>query len=295
MANTINYATKYEKELAQVIKQGSLTEELETPQVNWLDAQTFRVPQIGVSGYGTHSRNGGFNQGAVNVSNEPYTLAFDRDIEFFVDRADVDESNQAASAANVTKVFLNENAIPEIDAYRFSKLATAAITAGKTVSEAMSDATTFSRLKAAILPMRKYGPGNLVMYVSSEVMDMLERSKEFTRSITMQAGAPGVLESRITAIDGVKLKEVWDFDRFKTAFDFTSGFVAAPGALDINFLLVAKPAVIAKAKLSYVKLWNPGEHTEGDGFLYQNRLYHDAFLRKNMTDGIFVSTKPAVV
>lgn len=294
MPNVINYAQKYEKELSQVMQQGSLTAELETPAVNWLDAQTFHVPHVGVSGYGTHSRNGGFNEGQVNVTREPYTLSFDRDIEFFVDSADVDESNQAASAANVTKVFLEENAIPEIDAYRFSKVAKKAIDLGQTVSEQLTKENVYSVLKAAILPARKYGPADLILYVSSEVMDLLEQSTAFTRSITMQAGAPGAIESRITAIDGVKIKEVWDDSRFKTDFDFTAGFVAAPDALSINFLLVAKKAIIAKAKLSYVKLWPEGTHTKGDGFLYQNRLYHDIFVKTNMQDGVFVSTKAAV-
>lgn len=293
-ANTINYAQKYEKELAQVMSQGALTAELETPQVNWLDGKTFHVPSVDVTGYQPHSRNGGFNRGSVDVTREPYTLNFDRDIEFFVDRADVDESAQAASAANITKVFMDENSIPEMDAYRFSKIATAALArAGQFASEAITAANVYTRLKAAILPIRKYGPMNILVYVSSEVMDALEQSEDFTRQITMQAGAPGAIESRVTAIDGVKLVEVWDAGRFFTSFDFTEGFVPAVDAEAINFLVVAKPAIIAKAKLSYVNLWQPGTHTQGDGYLYQNRLYHDLFLKKKREDGVYLSTKPA--
>lgn len=292
MANAFNYAERYARELDQLLVQASLTSELETPNVNWLDAKTFHVPSLTVSGYKPHSRNGGFNRGDVETTNEPYTLSFDRDVEFFVDRADVDETNQVASAANVTREFMSTKGVPEMDAYRFSKIATRAIADGRTASAALTVDNIYTTLKAAILPMRKYGAGNLIMYVSAEVMDLLERSKDFTRNI--EAGGTGALDSRVSSLDGVKLVEIWDTDRFKTGYDFTDGFVPAVGALDINFLIVAKESVIAKAKLNSVYLFQPGQHTQGDGFLYQNRVYHDLFIKKNKADGIYVHTKPAV-
>jgi hypothetical protein len=289
MPNAINYAEKYQQELDQVLVQNMLTAPLETPNVNWLSAKTFHVPTVAVSGYKNHSRNGGFNRGTVTVTHEPYTLGFDRDVEFFVDRMDVDESNQAASAANITRVFLTEKAAPEVDAYRFSKLATKAAATSNATPEAVDKATVFTRLKADILKVRKYGPGNLITFISSEAMDALERSTEFTRNIDVKPAAPGGIETRVTSIDGVQLVEVWDDQRFYTAFDFTDGFVPAVGAKKINWLIVAKPSVIAKVKLNSVYLFEPGQHTQGDGYLYQNRMYHDLFVLKNKEDGIVVS------
>jgi hypothetical protein len=289
MPNAINYAEKYQQELDQVLVQNMLTAPLETPNVNWLSAKTFHVPTVAVSGYKNHSRNGGFNRGTVTVTHEPYTLGFDRDVEFFVDRMDVDESNQAASAANITRVFLTEKAAPEVDAYRFSKLATKATATSNATAEAVDKATVFTRLKADILKVRKYGPGNLITFISSEAMDALERSTEFTRNIDVKPAAPGGIETRVTSIDGVQLVEVWDDQRFYTAFDFTDGFVPAVGAKKINWLIVAKPSVIAKVKLNSVYLFEPGQHTQGDGYLYQNRMYHDLFVLKNKEDGIVVS------
>lgn len=288
MANAINYAEKWSRELDQVLRQNSLTAELETPQVNWLDGKTFKLPRLATTGYKTHSRNGGFNRGDVTKTDIPYTLSFDRDVEFFVDRADVDESNQVASAGNVTKVFMETKGVPEVDAYRFSKLATGAIANSKFVAEAITSANVYTRLKAVLLPIRKYGASNIIVYVSSAVMDALEQSTAFTRSINVEGGPSGI-DTRVTSVDGVKLIEVWDADRFYTAFDFTSGYVPGAGAKAINFLVVAKPAVIAKAKLSAVYFFAPGTHTQGDGFLYQNRLYHDLFILDSMKDGVYVS------
>lgn len=289
---SINYVTKREKEFDQKLMQGALTNILETPRVNWLGAKSFEIPTVSVSGYKAHTRSKGYNSGTVSNDKKVYTLNFDRDIEFFVDIADVDETNQELSMANITGTFITEHATPELDAYRFSKLATTAITATQFKAEDdYSEANVYSRLKAAILPIRKYGAGNIVIYVSSEIMDFLERSKDFTRSIATTS--PQGIDTRVTSLDGVQIVEVWDDARFKTQFEFTDGFVKASGGKDINFLIVAKPAVIAKAKFNSIYLFPPGQHTEGDGYLYQNRMYHDLFVLENKKDGVYVSHKSA--
>lgn len=288
MPNSINYAEKYQSELDQVLTQSMLSNLLETPNVNWMGAKTFHVPTVALTGYKSHSRNGGFNRGDVTTTNEPYTLSFDRDVEFFVDRADVDESNQAASAANITRVFTTEHAGPEVDAYRFSKLATNAINGGRAVGEAVAADTVYDALKRDILKVRKYGPGNLVAYLSSEAMDALERSTKFTRNIEVQGGGTAI-ETRVTSLDGVRLIEVWDAGRFHTSYDFTTGFASATGSYSINWLIVFRGSVVAKAKYNSVYLFQPGNHTQGDGYLYQNRMYHDLFVMKNKADGVVVS------
>ncbi|HEL1984407.1 TPA: hypothetical protein U1364_001805 [Streptococcus suis] len=289
---SINYITKHEGKFEKRLMQGSLTAILETPKVNWLGARSFELPTISVTGYKAHTRSKGYNAGTVSNDKNVYTLGFDRDVEFFVDTADVDETNQEISAANISNTFISEHATPEVDAYRFSKIATNAITNGHYKQEDdYSEVNVFSRLKAAILPIRKYGASNIVVYVSSEVMDFLERSKDFTRSIATTS--PQGIDTRVTSIDGVQFIEVWDDARFKTQFDFTTGFVKADGGKDINFLIVAKPAIIAKAKFNSIYLFAPGQHTEGDGYLYQNRLYHDLFVLKSQEDGVYVSHKSA--
>jgi len=147
-------------------------------------------------------------------------------------------------------------------------------------------------LKEDILKVRKYGPSNLIAYLSSEAMDALERSNEFTRNINVQNQGTAI-ETRVTSLDGVKLVEVWDVARFNTAHDFTEGFT--PAGDNINWIIVYKGAVIAKAKLNSVYFFAPGQHTQGDGYLYQNRLYHDLFVMKNKADGIVVSHEAAVL
>lgn len=288
--NIQNYVEKYQDALDQTLQQESLTAELETPNVNWLDAKTFRVQTVKTSGYKDHDRETkGFNSGTLTVQNKPYELSFDRDIEFFVDKADVDETKQALSAGNITKIFSTENATPEMDAYRFQKLAKYAAEDGNSTDEAVTKANVVSTLKAAILKNRRFGTQNLILYVSSQVMDALEQSEAFSRSISVQNTGTNI-ETRVTSLDGVRIKEVWAEERFYDDFDFSEGFVPKETSKKLNYLLVAKPAVVAKAKFASVYLFAPGQVGQGDGWLYQNRIYHDLFRYEEQKNAVIAST-----
>ena len=77
--------------------------------------------------------------------------------------------------------------------------------------------------------------------------------------------------------------------RMRSAYDFGDGFVPASDALQINMMLVAPSSVIAVNKHSYIKLWAPGTHTQGDGYLYQNRQYGDLFVIDTRIGGIAIN------
>lgn len=286
---TINYIKKDGGLFDQKINQGLLTSVLGVPEVNLVNGgKSFTLTTISTSGLQAHSRSKGFNSGTYSNDKEVYTMGQDRDVEFYVDTQDVDETNQDLAVSNISKVFIEEQVQPEIDAYRFSKMAT---DAGQVKEETLTVDNVYTQLKAALLPVRKYGAQNIIGFVSSEVMDFLERSKEFTRSITNQNVGTTALESRVTSIDGVQLVEVWDDTRFKTEYDFSDGYKPKDTAKNINFILVAKQAVIPVVKENAIYLFAPGQHTEGDGYLYQNRLYHDLFIKKQKEDGVSVSLK----
>lgn len=286
---TINYITKDDGLFDQKINQGLLTAALGVPDVQLVNGgRSFTLTTLSTSGLKPHTRNKGFNAGSAENEKKVYTMGQDRDIEFYVDTQDVDETHQDLAVGNISKVFIQNHVQPEIDAYRFSTLAKGA---GHSVTETLTVDNVYTQLKAALLPVRKFGAQNIIGFVSSEVMDFLERSKEFTRSITNQNVGQTALESRVTSIDGVQLVEVWDDTRFKSAYDFSDGYAPAEDAADINFILVAKQAVIPVVKENAIFLFAPGQHTEGDGYLYQNRLYHDLFIKEQQKDGIAVSLK----
>lgn len=286
----INYVDKYGKELDQKLVFGTYTNELETSNLLWLDAKTFKIQTITTTGLKPHTRNKGYNEGSASNENTAYTITFDRDVEFFVDVMDVDETGQALTAANVTKEFNSRHFAPEVDAYRFSKLATEAKKNGYSTAETITEENVFRTLKAAIRKVKKYGTQNLVMYVSVDVMAALELSKDFTRTISNQNIGPSSLETRVTGIDGVKLVEIEAEDRFYDTFDFTDGYKPAASAKKLNYLLINKGSVIGGTKHASIYLHAPGSVGQGDGWLYQYRVYHDIFVKEQQKDGVIAST-----
>lgn len=305
----LNYAEVWQAELLEILMQGSLTSPFITQNVRWLDAKTFHFTRMSTSGYKNHSRDGGWNRGSYAQTDVPFTVTHDRDVEFLVDKADVDETNATASIQNISRVFEQTQAVPETDALFFSKVAQAALaTAGYHSSTKTSDytkETVFGKLKTILAAgkLRRYkANGTLVMYVSSPIMDALEQSTEFTRKIEMTQIAEGGMgiETRVTDIDGVPIMEVIDDERFYDAFDWApdgggfaplkkvaagSGVEAVTGAHKINVLVACGQTCKTVPKIASIYYFAPGAHTEGDGYLYQNRSLSDTFVFPNGRDG----------
>lgn len=107
---------KYAKELCS----DALTQS--NPGVKFINAQTIKLPRMTVSGYKDHTRTPGFNAGTMSNDWEAKKLEHDRDVEFWIDPMDIDETNLTLSVANIQNTFETEQAIPEKDSYRFSKL-----------------------------------------------------------------------------------------------------------------------------------------------------------------------------
>ena len=297
MPNTVNYAEVWQPELLEIMTQETLCTPFITQNVRWLDARTFHFTSMAVSGFKAHSRNGGWNRGEFTQTDHPFTVTHDRDVEFLVDKADVDESNATASIQNIAQVFTRTQSAPEKDALFFSKVAaTAQALDGYNSQTAAGDftkAAVFGKLKTMLAAgkLRRYkAKGGLIMYVSSVIMDALEQSSEFTRNIVVTQVADGGtgVETRVTDIDGVPVMEVIDDEVFYDKFNFspdTGGFEAATGSHKINVLIATPLTTKLVPKISSIYYFNPGAHTEGDGYLYQERELSDVFTFPNGKNG----------
>jgi hypothetical protein len=297
MANTNNYAEQFSPDLLEILVQGTLTSPFITSNVKWVGARTFHFTQMSTSGFKTHNRNGGWNKGKYIQTDVPFTCEHDRDIEFLVDKADVDETNATAKVENISKVFEQTQVAPETDALFFSKVATKAqATDGYHSSTKASEWTkenAYSKLKTILSAgkLRRYkARGTLVAYVISHIMDCLEQSTEFTRKIELTQIAEGGIgiETRVTEIDGCPIIEVIDDERFYDNFNFNpddGGFEPATGAHKINVLVACGETCKTVPKISSIYFFAPGSHTEGDGWLYQNRSLSDTFVFPNGKDG----------
>ena len=308
----LNYAEKWSPEILAAIIQGTVCSPFITNNVKWLSAKTFHFTFMSTTGYKDHSRAGGWNRGSVTQEDVPFTLYHDRDVEFLIDKLDVDETNQTATIQSISSKFIELNGNPEIDAEFFSKLYAVAYAQDTKLCTAtpIADYTTanvFTKLKAMLKAsnLRTYkSRGSLLGYVSSDIMDLLERSTEFTRQITMNTIADSglAIQTRVTEIDGTPLFEVIDNERFYTDFDFNSaegGFVPETLAVGINAVFASTEQVKQVPKINSIYFFAPGAHTLGDGYLYQNRAYSGTFVfpngKNNKVDCLFMDVNGATL
>jgi phage major capsid protein len=274
-------AQKYEKELCSDALMHS------NPQITFLNAQTIKLPRLTLSGYKDHTRTAGFNTGNIANDWEPKKLAHDRDIEFFVDPMDIDETNLALAVANIQNTFENEQAIPEKDCYNFSKLHTELTNFhgridSTTVLTAQNILAVFdeemSKMDDAGVPV-----DGRILYVTPAVNKLLKEADGIQRVITVN-GANEV-NRNVHSLDDVTIKMVQS-GRMKTKYNFTDGCVAAADADQINFILVHPSCVVARDKYAYISLFTPGTDSRtADGYLYQNRNYWDLFLIERKVAG----------
>lgn len=296
MPETLNYAEKWSPELIDIIRQGSMISPFITTNVRFLDAKTFHFTMMQTSGYKSHSRKGDWNRGEFTQTDVPFTLTHDRDIEFLVDKAEVDETNATASIQNISRVFTTNQAVPEADALFFSRCATKSIDEDCFTESATSDWTkdnVYSKLKSCLSAgkLRRYrAKGALICYVASYIMELLEQCTELQRKIeTTQIAEGGMgIETRITYIDNTPIMEIIDDETFYTSFNFDpedGGFEPAADAQKINVLIASPITTKFVPKIASIYSFAPGSHTKGDGWLYQNRSLSDVFTFPNGKDG----------
>ena len=274
-------AQKYAKELCS----DALTKS--NQQVKFLNAQTIKLPRLSVSGYKDHTRTMGFNQGTLSNDWEPKKLEFDRDIEFFVDPMDIDETNLTLAVANIQNTFEEEQAIPEKDAYRFSKLHTELTTFGGRKDTTVLDVANFLDWfdsEMALMDEAGVPEEGRILYVIPAMNKIVKSAQGIERSINVSGSALSV-NRKVHSLDDVTIKMV-PAARMKTAYDFTEGFVAAESAKQINCILIHTSCVVCRDKYSYIKLFTPGTDSRtADGYLYQNRNFGDLFLLEKKKDG----------
>lgn len=271
---------KYAKELCS----DALTKS--NPGVKFINAQTIKLPRMTVSGYKDHTRTPGFNAGTLSNDWEPKKLAHDRDIEFFVDPMDIDETNLTLSVANIQNTFETEQAIPEKDSYRFSKLHAELTTFDGRIDTAVITAANFLEVfdeDMAVMDEAGVPEEGRILYVTPSMNKIIKEAEGLQRMINVNA--PANVNRKVHSLDDVTIKMV-PASRMKTKYDFTDGCVAAADAKQINYILIHPSCVVCRDKYSYIKLFTPGTDSRtADGYLYQNRCYGDLFLLEKKVEG----------
>lgn len=278
MANNIALAEKFLPVLDAAYKKSSLSSILDAvTQINFDGTKTVKVMKVTTTGLGDYSRANGYAKGNVTVEWEPFALEEDRSAELEIDRMDNEETLGQAFGMAVSE-FNRINVGPEMDAYRFAKYASLA---------GNSDAAALADGAAVIAALRK----------ATTTMDEAEVPAE-DRVLFITPTLKGIVDD----MDTTKSKEVFKRfgavievpqTRFYTGVTLNSGadawgYTKATDAVGINFLVVAKSAIVQAKKLALPKIFTPDENQSKDAWKFQYRLYHDAMVYDNKKTGVYL-------
>ncbi|NLK37016.1 MAG: hypothetical protein GX299_02905 [Epulopiscium sp.] len=303
--NTMEYASIFMEALDGQLLEGATSGWMEANagQVQYSGGSTVKIPKISLNGLGNYDRDAGFAQGAVTLCYESKQLTQDRGRTFQLDAIDVDETNFAAVAGNVMGEFQRTKVIPEIDAYRYSKIASLAAEAGKVTEYTPTASTVLSKLMEEITDLKDAvgDSGEIVVTMSAKIAGMLDMAKGGNNIIDYGEFKQGNATLRVRSIDGSPIIRV-PSARLKTAYQFydgvsegmkEGGFAPTEDAQNINWILAVRHVPIAVSKTDVTRIFDPLTNQNANAWKIDYRKYHDIWIPDNGMEGIRVSIDKA--
>lgn len=273
---------------------------------------TVKVPKMTVQGLGEYDRDNGYAQGSIGLSYENLTMTQDRGRKFHIDAMDVDETNFVVTAGNVMAEFQRVFVIPEIDAYRLSKIASKAIAADAAAvggtgrveygyTPGANGTSALRKFKEGIKAIRESGyTGQLVCQASDDYV--MELELELAGKLQAMTWAQGGINTKVPAVDGTAIIETPSNRLYsaitlydgKTAGDNKKGgYTKGTNAVDVNFIILPKATPLAVQKQDKMRIFSPDVNQALNAWQIDYRRFHDLWVMDNKVDSIFVSIKDA--
>lgn len=294
----VNYAAEYSRALANQYPYLSYFGEIwageNSTRFRPGMGKTVYIPSLEVSGARAVNRdyiNGEFFR-RWNNDFQPVELDMDREWDTLIDPMDVDETNQVASIANVTRAFQEQQKVPEMDAYMASKLAGFAGNFGGVDTTALTPQNILAQWDAYLADMKnqRVNRDRLVAYMTPGAYKNLKEAAGLTRFVDTGEGFRGV-DRNIARLDGVNIREV-PADMMMSAYDFTEGWSVAAGAQQINMIFVNPDSVAAPIKYEVAMMSPPTAQSKGK-YLWYERYYYGAFILMQRQAGLLVNMATA--
>ncbi|MBD5161445.1 MAG: hypothetical protein HDT14_05410 [Oscillibacter sp.] len=297
MPNAIELAKQFIPILDEVYKNASLTSDLDGAADlarQGANANEMIIPMLDMQGLGDYSRNSGYVDGDVTLTNETVKCNFDRGRMFTVDYLDNLETAGIAFG-RLAGEFIRTKVVPELDAFRF------ACYAGKAGIGKVASGATLSTGEALLKAIRaandkmdedEVPQEGRYLYITPTLMGMIQdldttKSREVLQNFAKTVKVP---QTRFyTAITQKSGKTGSGEDA--AADESAGGYVKAADAKDINFMIIHKPAVIQFQKHVAPKIIDPSQNQTADAYKFGYRNVGIADIYKNKLSGIYLHHK----
>ena len=303
--NTLAAATIFMQQLDQIAVQDAVTGWMDanSGQVQYNGGKEVKIPKMTVQGLGTYDRDTGYVQGGVTLSYETREMTQDRGRKFQLDPMDINESNFIPTAAAVMAEFQRTYVIPEIDAYRISKIASETITANKAgmieygYTPGAASTSALRKIKEGIKAIRSLYNGPLVCHATPDFI--MELELELAGKITAVTFSQGGINTSVPAVDGVpivstpsnRMYTAITLNDGKTSSQEGGGYAKGSKAKDINFFICPRTTPIAVTKQDVMRIFDPLTNQKLNAWQIDYRRFHDLWVLDNKLDLIYLNIK----
>ena len=307
-SNSFALVTKFVDKIDAIFEQKSVTSILSTPSVliDFMGANVVRYPKVAMDGLADVDKDGDIVAGGVQLTWSTNTMAGHRARSFKVHKTD-NEETLGAAFGYIASEFVRTKSVPEVDAYRIAKMATAATTNSENAEATLTDSTTEAALKAGILSMKEndaWAEEGMICFMTPTVKAFLEADAG-TKTALVQPGTNAAYDDRFPKYNGMSIIEVPQAKMY-TIIDLTAaaagGYAKNASGLDINFLIVNPNSIIQVVKHEIPRFFAPtlaesnrfggeGAWTGGNQWKFDYEIYHDLFVYDNKVDGLYLHSK----
>lgn len=301
MPNSIELIKKFIPILDEIYKNASLTGDLDGAAElarQGANANEMIIPMLDMQGLADYSRNGGYVDGDVTLTNETVKCNFDRNRMFTVDTMDNLETAGIAFG-RLAGEFIRTKVVPELDAFRFacyaSKEGIGKVASGATLTtgEALLKAIRAANDKMDEDEVPQEGR---YLYITPTLMGMIQdldttKSREVLQNFAKTVKVPQTrFYTKITQKSG-KIVVTGEGESATSTDETAGGYVKASDAKDINFMIIHKPAVIQFQKHVAPKIITPEQNQTADAYKFGYRNVGIADVYKNKLAGIYLHHK----
>lgn len=286
MANNIEMAKQYTSLLSEAFGEQSLTEALNGGRMRAIlegaAANEVKIPVISTDGLGDYDRSTGYPSGAVSLEFKTVSLTQDRGRQFTIDWVDNLES-LGLPMAQLLGDFQRMRVVPEVDAYRFSKIALGSKPANRAYAALTTSANVEKAINEAgvVLDNSEVPREGRFLFVTPAVLNLLKA--QISRFVQNDETS---IKREVLRYDGMEVVSV-PISRFYSGITVGSnGYTNAGSAL--NFMVVYRDSVIPVVKHQTLRIFEPSVNQDADAYKVDYRLYHDLFVMPNKEDGIYV-------
>lgn len=295
------YQTKVVPRLYQQYYQGAFTSFMENNAigVEYKGGKYVTMSEMSVDGLGNYDRNLGFVRGNVTGSKKQYEMTMDRGREFLIDVADNDETGFLVNAGSVMSLFQNEHVIPEIDAYRISKIfSTVSTEAPANVKADAIDPNEITYTLVDDIAALRDKVGNVPLVIMMSGLTQKYFGREFLHNLDYVNFARGALNTKVKSLDGdpfliipsSRMKSAYTFYDGLTTGQEKGGFVAASGAKDIKWIIMPATAAIAVAKIDKSRVFDPNTYQGAHAWKTDYRVFHDLWMTPKGYENTIIRT-----